>query len=238
MIGVILAGGKWRRFNSKTTKVMARYQGKELIRIVIDAMQPLVTEIIIIVPPDDDLLRRALADYDNIRLAIQPKPLGTGHALLTAQQVLQDRNETLLISFADKPLVTTSTFEKLIRGHVAAGHQISFTTAILDDPAQKGRIIRHDGVFQTIVEYKDADEKISQIKEINGGFICAESAELFVRLRRLGRDNAADEYYLSKVFDEYIKDNLPVGIVRVDGLETADINTIEQLENLLNKDLP
>ena len=73
-------------------------------------------------------------------------------------------------------------------------------TAIYDNPAGYGRIIRDEGGnVQGIVEDKDLLENQKHIKEINAGIYCFDIQELIKALSEVTPNNAKGEYYLTDV---------------------------------------
>ena len=72
--------------------------------------------------------------------AIQHPPLGTGHAVLAARDVLADFDGVGLVMFADTPLVASQTLA-LLTGHIAAGKDIAILGFQTPQPTGYGRII-------------------------------------------------------------------------------------------------
>ncbi|MCA1608396.1 MAG: bifunctional UDP-N-acetylglucosamine diphosphorylase/glucosamine-1-phosphate N-acetyltransferase GlmU, partial [Acidobacteria bacterium] len=104
------------------------------------------------------------------------------------------------------------------RGRGAAG---TILTVKLGDPTGYGRIIRdREGLFEKIVEQKDASETELQIKEINAGIYCFETGKLFDALARVKNDNAQQEYYLTDV----------PGLLRDEGEDIAIYNHHDAFE--------
>ncbi len=233
VIGIVLAGGRSSRYHRLKHKFLDIYRGEEIIKHVLRAMKPLVEEIVIVVGPEHEEVREVLEGFEvPINFAIQESPLGTGHALLSTAPLLEKRNAILLMSFADKPLITSSTFSVLLTEHIQSKAEITFAVASLPDPGSKGRIIRKEGKFIDIVEAKDAGEDIKHIKEVHAGYLCCYTRSIYERLRRLDNNNAAGEYYLTKVYREFINDGLPLHTVEIPGRESYDINAVHQLDNI------
>ncbi|MCD6220156.1 NTP transferase domain-containing protein [Candidatus Calescamantes bacterium] len=233
VIGVVLAGGKSSRYHRLKHKYLDIYKGEEIIKHVLKAMKPLVEEIVVVVGPHHEEVREVLQDFNPpLKFAIQESPLGTGHALLSTAPLLENKDAILLVSFADKPLITSSTLSLLLTEHLRSKAEITLTTAILPEPGSKGRIIRKDGKFVDIVEAKDADEEIKKVKEVHAGYLCCYTRSIYERLRRLDNKNAAGEYYLTKVYQEFIIDGLSVHTVEIPGRESYDINAVHHLDNI------
>ena len=230
--GVILAGGKSSRYHRLHHKYLDIYKGKEIILHVFEAISPVVDRVILVVGKDNRDVKALFKGKDNILYAVQEEPLGTGHALLSTADYLENRDAIIVVSFADKPLVTTHTFSLLLEKHLQSGAEITFAVAHLPDPGKKGRIIRKNGKFVDIVEYLDADEETRKIKEIHAGYLCCYSRSIFKMLRLLDNQNAQGEYYLTKVYSLFLKNGYKVETVEISPEESYDINTVSQLENL------
>jgi bifunctional UDP-N-acetylglucosamine pyrophosphorylase/glucosamine-1-phosphate N-acetyltransferase len=68
------------------------------------------------------------------------------------------------------------------------------------DPSGYGRVVRDDnGIFERIVEQKDATPHQMEIDEINSGIYCFDSRRLFTALAQVSNENAQGEYYLTDV---------------------------------------
>jgi len=230
--GIILAGGKGSRYSSTKHKFLIEYQGKPLIIKIVEAIKPVVEKIVVVTCPDNSDIKRTLRNFPDIEYVIQEQPLGTGHALLSTQQAFENTETTILVSYADKPLITTDTFKKLLDEHKKNNADITIATAILPIPGSKGRIIRIDGKFAKVVEAKDADKETLAIKEVNAGFIVCGSGSIYKELRKISNNNAAGEYYLTDVYAEYVKDNLKVHLVQIPPEESCDINSVEEFEGI------
>ncbi|MCM8816204.1 MAG: NTP transferase domain-containing protein [Candidatus Omnitrophica bacterium] len=232
IVGIILAGGKGSRYKFGQYKFLSEYKGKFLLVRIIEEMLPNVQRIAIVTPPENSEIKNILKDYPDIEYVIQKKPLGTGHALLSTDFLFENTRATLLVSYADKPLITAKTFKNLIDQHIQNSADITIATAILPFPGSKGRIIRVNGKFAGVVEVKDATEEILKIKEVNAGFIVCESETVYKELRKIKNNNAAGEYYLTDVYTEYLKDGLKIHTVKIPPEESCDINTVEELTRI------
>ena len=93
---LILAGGKSKRMESSIPKVLHKLNGIPLIDYVISLARNIKSNSISIVTSPDlksDLLSK------NINLIVQDKPLGTGHAVLSARSWIKDKKGNLFILF-------------------------------------------------------------------------------------------------------------------------------------------
>jgi bifunctional UDP-N-acetylglucosamine pyrophosphorylase / glucosamine-1-phosphate N-acetyltransferase len=202
---VILAAGKGTRMKSARPKVVHGLAGRPLIEHVlrvVDALQPESTSLVIGHGADE--VRAALADRPGLEFVIQSPQLGTGHALLQAEPVLRDRNGTVLLLYADVPLLRSATLTRLLEIHREAHAAATVLSAELDDPYGYGRIVRDEGGrIARIVEERDASASERAIKEINSGIYAFSLDGLFDALRKLATDNAQGEYYLTDLVAEF-----------------------------------
>jgi bifunctional UDP-N-acetylglucosamine pyrophosphorylase / glucosamine-1-phosphate N-acetyltransferase len=173
---IVLAAGKGTRMKSSINKVMHEVLGKPMIGHVISRLEKLsVDNIVVVVGHQADQIEAYL--QQRVSYAVQQPQLGTGHAVMQAQQLKNVGGQTLIL-YGDCPLVQVETMNKLFE--VNNGKALTVLTAILDDPAQYGRIVRDElGNVIKIVEFKDCDEDQRQIKEINTGIYCVDN-DLFL----------------------------------------------------------
>ncbi|HYE64274.1 MAG TPA: bifunctional UDP-N-acetylglucosamine diphosphorylase/glucosamine-1-phosphate N-acetyltransferase GlmU, partial [Pyrinomonadaceae bacterium] len=95
------------------------------------------------------------------------------------------------------------------------------------------------GLFQRIVEQRDATPVEKQIKEINAGIYCFETRALFSALARVQPTNSQGEYYLTDVPGILRADGEDVCVfLHTDAREVSGINTraeLAEFENLLRR---
>jgi len=83
--------------------------------------------------------------------------LGTGHALMQAQEYLKDKDGYVVVLYGDTPLITSKTISDTINYHREQANSATIITAVLNNPDGYGRIVRSgDGSVRKIVEHKDA----------------------------------------------------------------------------------
>jgi bifunctional UDP-N-acetylglucosamine pyrophosphorylase/glucosamine-1-phosphate N-acetyltransferase len=166
-----------------------------------------------------------------IEFVIQAEQLGTGHAVMVAEEKLKDFKGTILVLAGDVPLISGKTLRCLIEFHEKKGAAVTDLTAILDDPGNYGRVIRKDsGEILKIVEKKDAKPEELKVKEINTGTFCFDSQALFSALREVRSENAQKEYYLTDTVEILRGRGLPAyALLTEDPSETLGINTKEEL---------
>lgn len=202
---VVLAAGQGTRMKSKLYKVLHPVCGKPMVQHVVDQLNTLdLNELITVVGFGAEKVQDQLGEDSHY--VIQKEQLGTGHAVLQADEILADKEGTTVVVCGDTPLLTGETLQKLLDHHDREGAKGTILTAHADDPHGYGRVIRGgNGQVERIVEQKDASEEEQAIQEINTGTYCFDNAMLFNALNNVSNDNVQGEYYLPDVI-EILKD--------------------------------
>ncbi len=218
---VILAAGKGTRMRSARPKVLHPLAGRPLISHVLRTVSTLdaATTTIVIGHGADDV-RSALASTPGLSFVVQSPQLGTGHALLQTEPVLRGKSGTVLLLYADVPLLQGNTLRRLLEKHHNTRAVATVLTAEVADPYGYGRIVRDaSGHIARIVEERAASGDERAIREINSGNYALALGPLFAALRNLATDNAQGEYYLTDLIAQYRHANQPVETLC---LESAD----------------
>lgn len=218
---VILAAGKGTRMKSAIPKVLHHLAGLPLIEHVLRTVDQLdVASKVLVVGHGADEVRTALAGRPDLQYVVQSPQLGTGHALLQAEPVLKDRKGTVLLLYADVPLLQSSTLSRLVEAHRSARAAATVLTAELQDPYGYGRIVRDKaGLITRIVEHRDASAAQQAIREVNSGIYTFALSGLFDHLHRLATDNAQGEYYLTDLVAMYRQQDKRVETLRLDSAD-------------------
>lgn len=222
---IILAAGQGTRMKSKLYKVLHPIAGKPMVKHVIDQLQSIqLNELITIVGYGAEEVKKHTKEYSEF--VIQEEQLGTGHAVLQAEQLLENREGTTLVVCGDTPLITSGTYESLLEHHQKTGAKATILSAKAPQPAGYGRIIRNsDGEVKRIVEHKDATPEELQIDEINTGTYCFDNEALFQALKSVTNDNAQGEYYLPDVIEILRDQSATISAYQTDNFdETIGIN--------------
>ncbi len=204
---LILAAGLGTRMRSNLAKVLHRLDGRPLINHVCLTATALAPRRIYVVigHQGEDVKRAVLEELDDEHSAFvwQKEQLGTGHAVNSAREFLENTDSTLLILSGDVPMIRAETLAALVQqhhNHRGKGAACTILTVKLDDPSGYGRVVRDDdGFFKQIVEQKDATEDERKINEINSGIYCFNTQQLFDALSKVRNNNVQGEYYLTDV---------------------------------------
>ena len=208
---IILAAGKGTRMKSDLPKVLHKVAGISMLEHVfrsVSAIDPEKT--VTVVGHKAELVEQVLAGQtDFVR---QTEQMGTGHAVMMAEPVLENLTGQTLVIAGDTPLITGESLKNLIDFHINHKNVATILTAEADNPFGYGRIVRnqHDEVLK-IVEQKDASDFEQQIKEINTGTYVFDNARLFEALKNINTNNAQGEYYITDVIGIFRENGEKVG---------------------------
>ncbi|WP_039835475.1 bifunctional UDP-N-acetylglucosamine diphosphorylase/glucosamine-1-phosphate N-acetyltransferase GlmU [Paenibacillus sonchi] len=206
-MAVVLAAGQGKRMKSKLYKVLHPVCGKPMVGHVLDTVKATGCQRTVVVVGHGAEKVKAYVGQD-AEYVLQETQLGTGHAVKQAKDLLGGEAGTTIVICGDTPLVTAETLEGLMALHEGQNAAATVLTAVMDQPAGYGRIIRgEDGGVQKIVEQKDCTPEEAAVNEINTGTYCFDNAKLFAALDKVTNNNNQQEYYLTDV----------IGILRAQG---------------------
>ena len=208
---IILAAGKGTRMKSDLPKVLHKVAGISMLEHVfrsVSAINPEKT--VTVIGHKAELVEQVLAGQtDFVR---QTEQLGTGHAVMMAEPVLENLTGQTLVIAGDTPLITGESLKNLIDFHINHKNVATILTAEADNPFGYGRIVRNQhGEVLKIVEQKDASDFEQQIKEINTGTYVFDNARLFEALKNINTNNAQGEYYITDVIGIFRENGEKVG---------------------------
>lgn len=232
LVAVILAAGKSKRMNSELPKVLHPAQGRPMVEHVLDAArQAGAQQCVLIVGHKADVVRAALQHHPDVNFALQAEQLGTGHAVMCAEEALRGHAGDVLILAGDTPLLRGASLRKLVDVLRSKQAACVVGTARTKNNAGLGRIVRDSsGAFLRIVEQRDATPEEQLIEEINTGCFAFRAADLFTALRQIRPENAQGEYYLTDCVEILRKLQRPVVAECVMDIEEAmGVNTQDQL---------
>ena len=204
---MILAAGLGTRMRSNLAKVLHKLDNRPLINHVCRTATTLAPRKIYVVigHQGEDVKQAVLEELDeeHAEFVWQKEQLGTGDAVNAAREFLENEDSTLLILSGDVPMIRAETLAALVQQHHAhrgKGAACTILTVKLDDPTGYGRIVRDsEGLFDKIVEQKDASDEEKAVNEINSGIYCFDTKKLFDALSKVQNNNSQGEYYLTDV---------------------------------------
>jgi len=184
-------------------------------------------------------VKNPVSKAPSILTAEQTQQLGTGHAVMQARSaILRARGRaagTYLILNGDTPLLTEATVQQLLSVHEEEKAAVTILTAMLDDPAGYGRVIRAHTAGEPrqvlkIVEDRDTTVSEAAVQEINVGTYVVNGAFLFQALDHLQPKNVQQEYYLTDIVKLAVEQGLGVSaMVVTDADEGLGVNSRRQL---------
>lgn len=233
VIALVLAAGKGTRMKSEKSKLVHKIYGKELVKRVVEtAKKSNVDDVITVVGYKREQVQIVLGD--SVKYAYQEEMLGTGHAVLQAEEYLKNKQGKVVVLNGDVPILRPETIKELIQKSIDNKEYATILTAIYNNPTGYGRIIRDiGGNIKEIVEEKDATEEQKKLQEINAGIYCFDIQELLKALKKIEPNNSQKEYYLTDVVKIMNDKGLKTGAVIVqDNTEILGVNDKMQLELL------
>ena len=238
---LILAAGLGTRMRSNKAKVLHLLDGRPLISHVCHTAAALAPrKVYVVVGHQGDEVRKAvLAELPSEKtiIVIQREQLGTGDAVNSAREYLENEEALLLVLSGDVPMIRAETLGGLIqrhRDHRGRGAGCTILTVKLKDPTGYGRIVRDSsGIFERIVEQRDTTESEALINEINSGIYCFNAKKLFAAFPRVQNHNDQGEYYLTDVPSLMKADGDDVALFsHGDAFEVEGVNNRLQLADL------
>jgi bifunctional UDP-N-acetylglucosamine pyrophosphorylase/glucosamine-1-phosphate N-acetyltransferase len=199
LLVVVLAAGKGVRMHSALPKVMHPIGGRSMLSHVLAGAVSLgAGRIAVVVGPDMEPVRAEAARVaPQSEIFEQSEQLGTAHAVLAARPAVARHAGTVLVVFADSPLVEPATLRRMI-GALDAGAHIAVLGFEPANPCGYGRlIVDAAGRVAAIREEKDASEAERRVRLCNAGAVAFRVPRLAELLARIGNVNAKGEYYLT-----------------------------------------
>jgi bifunctional UDP-N-acetylglucosamine pyrophosphorylase / glucosamine-1-phosphate N-acetyltransferase len=202
---VVLAAGAGTRMKSALPKVLHPLAGWPMLRHVMENVRRLKpARIVGVVSPGARDVAAAFAPHPTV---VQRRPRGTGDAAKTSLPALKGHRGPVLVVYADAPLVTTATLQRLVEQCRKARAAVGVLGFISRDPTPYGRLIVRGGMLERIVESRDADEAERAVDFCNSGVMCLDGALVASLLGAIRDDNVKSEFYLTDA----------VAIARADG---------------------
>jgi len=231
---VILAAGQGTRMRSDTHKVLHPIAGKPMLLHLLSTIEAMGAERqVVVVGKGREQLEAAVKDR-GISTALQAEQKGTGHAVQTAEEALEDFDGPVLILYGDTPFVTRDTLQTML-DRLSADDDPG-VVVLASSPADGktyGRVILGEGDrISKMVEYKDANEAERAVKLCNSGMMAVQSKDLFRWLAKVGNANAAKEYYLPDIVMIAKDEGRHPVAIEGEAFETAGVNSRAELAHL------
>lgn len=237
MKAIVLAAGKGTRLladdaNRDMPKVMREVGGKPMLAYVLDNISFIPQKnTAVIVGYKKEIIEEAISG--EYLYPVQEKQLGTGDAAKAAKSVFNaDDTDDVLVCYGDMPLISRETYEGLLSAHRESGAECTVLTAIAPNSGlHYGRIIRENGKFLAITEYKDCTAEQKKINELNVGVYAFKLNILFNMAERLETDNVQKEFLLTDIPKHMLTEGYKVNAYTINNSnEIYGVNTQEELE--------
>ena len=223
---VVMAAGLGTRMRSSTPKHLHPLLGRRVVDWVLAAAREAGAEPIVVVASP------TTADgFDEVEVAVQEKPLGTGDAIRAARPKLAALDGDVLVLSGDTPLLTPDVLRDLVEAHRRERASATVLSFEPPDPRAYGRLVRDGtGRLARIVEAADATPDELDLREVNSSIYVFATAKLWPVLERLQPHNAQGELYLTDAIGFLVGDGEPVAIhVASDAVAAEGINTRAEL---------
>jgi bifunctional UDP-N-acetylglucosamine pyrophosphorylase / glucosamine-1-phosphate N-acetyltransferase len=225
---VVLAAGKGTRMQSDIPKALYEIQQKPMVKYVIAAAHSAgINDIVVIGGYKIAMLKNALA-RDRLVVIKQKQLLGSAHAVKQASGYFKNNKNTIVVLYADTPLIRPSTIRQMLRKHNQKKSDLTLLSAIVSDAKEYGRIIRDKkGRICEIAEHADLKPGVHSVSaEINAGVYCINSRKLFEGLDSLKINLKKREYYLTDIVEYFYKKHYRVfSHIAKDADEALGVNT-------------
>ncbi len=224
---IVLAAGMGTRMKSNMPKVLHKVAGRSLLGHVLTSARALnPARVVVVVGPDmDAVAQEALRIIPACAIAVQVERRGTGHAVSAASQALAGFTGTVVVLYADAPLVQPET----VAGLVAAAKPMAVLGFEAANPHGYGRLVVGPSGVTAIVEELDANSVEKSISLCNSGILSISSEMLWTFLPQIGNANAKHEYYLTDLVELVAGSGKAVGLAICPEAEVAGINDRAQL---------
>lgn len=219
LTAVVLAAGKGKRLKSSMPKVLHPLCGRPLLwHAVQNALAARPDKLVVVVSNGSDRVREEVGTW-GLRVPVvfvdQGEPLGTGHAVMAAEQAVGRADEVLVVG-GDYDPVTPADVRALLRVHRRTGSAASILSADVDQPRGYARIVRQGTRLVDIVEGSEAPPELRKVREVSALVFAFRRKDLYAALPLVGRANHQHEHYLNEVFPILMDKGERVSAVKVD----------------------
>jgi bifunctional UDP-N-acetylglucosamine pyrophosphorylase/glucosamine-1-phosphate N-acetyltransferase len=215
---------------SARPKVLHEIAGRSMLAHVLAAVREAgAARIAVVVGPDrEDVARETRSVIPEAQVFVQRERLGTAHAVLAAEEALRDGADDIIVAYGDTPLIEAATFAKL-RRPLAKGAAVAVLGFEARDPTGYGRLIVERGRLVAIREDRDASDAERGIGFCNAGLMALRGEVALDVLRRIGKNNAKGEYYLTDAVSVAVADRHAAVAVAAPEEEVQGVNDRAQL---------
>ncbi len=235
---VILAAGQGTRMVSDLPKVLHPLCGQPMVHYALEITgQAGMEKPVLVTGHGAEKVQQKVGG--KAVFTVQQPQLGTGHAVQTAQPLLEGKTDQVVVITADMPLLKAESIRQLVETQKANEGPVTMMTVIAEDPRGFGRVVRGaDGGVDAIVEEAACTPDQLKIRELNISVYCFRADWLWQALKRV-KISAKGEYYLTDVVAIAREDGHKVrAIILPDEKEAIGINTrvhLAEAEKLMRR---
>ena len=199
--GLILAAGKGTRMHTDLPKCAYPILRKPMIEYIVENMEnSTIDDVVVVVGHKKEDIKDILKD--RVKYAVQEEQLGTGHAVISASDLLKEQEGYTFIIPGDVPLISQPVIDKILRAHREMGNDLTVVSMIVNNPKGYGRILRDEyGTIVSIIEENDANEVQKTIREVNTGIYVVDNKIMFKILSSIKLNEKKKEYYLTDMVE-------------------------------------
>ena len=168
---VVLAAGMGTRMKSRTPKMLHKLLGKPLMMYSLSSVIGIssLPPVVVVGHGSEDVTQTVQNLYgERVQFALQAEQRGTGHAVMSAEEILAGKSELVLVTLADMPMLRAETIAAILKFHQESGNFLTMTSVVGDVPWGFGRVIRDaNGKVNSIVEEALAAPEQLIVREYN-----------------------------------------------------------------------
>lgn len=233
LAAVVLAAGRGKRMRSATPKVLHQICGRPILwHVVRAALAVKPVTLAIVVAHERDEIGSALASWGlrtDVALVDQGDPLGTGHAVMAAEEATVGATDLLVLA-GDEPLVTEAQVRELMAMHRRRDVAAVVQTTVTEDGRRFARVVRDArGEFVKLAEGSDATRHQLAVHEVATSIYAFRREQLYEALPLVGRENRQREYYLPDVLEILRRKGERIAVQLVDNGGSVGANSRAEL---------
>jgi bifunctional UDP-N-acetylglucosamine pyrophosphorylase/glucosamine-1-phosphate N-acetyltransferase len=231
---IVLAAGKGKRINAvDIPKPMFPIKGKPMLGYVADMLKTIKTERpIMVVGFQGQKVLDYLEDRDQFDFVWQKEQLGTGHAVMAAEELLKGKDGTTVVINGDNPFFKPETIERIKNQLEEKQAVMAISSVELDPSFSFGRIITNaDGHVQEIIEVKNATPQQLEVRLMNAGLYAFNNDWLWRTIHEIQKDDLSQEFYITDlVAIAAQKGETVIAVPITHPNEAIGINTLDNLK--------
>jgi len=228
---IVLGAGKGTRMKSAMPKVLHAVGGRSMLAHVLGLSACVRADklAVVIGPGMDGVAKEIGKQAPDAHVFIQHSQRGTADAVLSAREAMAGWEGDTLVLYADTPLITAATIERL-RDALAAGAGVAVLGFEAVNPTGYGRLLQDEaGQLVAIREQKDASEAERAVRLCNSGVMAFALPDVVGVLEAIGNTNANGEFYLTDAVEIARSRGALTAVVVCPETEVLGVNARDQL---------